>query len=457
MRFERARAAKPGSPRSVRLGYCMNLHPSESLSDVEHALETFVSPLKARLSPGARFGVGMYLGAPVASALAADVGAQDALAARLRDGGIDPFTFNAFPYGGFQEDGLKTSVYAPTWMEPERLAYTVNVARVAARLNGERPGGHVSISTHPGAYGADLTDRSALRRCAENMARAVAELAAIREAGGPLIVLSIESEPDASARNARALAEYQIFARLVGSRVLQDEFGHSLPESGALMARHLGTCLDCCHSAVEFEEAAEAVRLAVYPERPTVAKPAAMPKRSAQYALEPTDPPPSSLGKIQFSSALRLPAPASAPGSEAALLALDEPRFLHQVTGLTAAGEFAHLADLPALSTELSSPDSPWRAAQEWRCHFHVPVDLTEAAGLKTTRAHADEILRLALQSGTPWPSTELHVEIETYTWSILPSAARSTPDDVVVGLEKEYAHVLGQLDSAGWSEAPTE
>ncbi len=470
MRFDRARAAqsggaqrqgsKSGSSRSVRLGYCMNLHPSESFTDVEHALETFVAPLKSRLSPSASFGVGMYLGAPVARELAADVGAQDALAARLRDGGIDPFTFNAFPYGGFQEDGLKTSVYAPTWMEPERLAYTVNVARVAARLNGERPGGHVSISTHPGAYGADLTDRSALRLCAENMARAVAEFAAIRDAGGPLIVLSIESEPDASARNARALAEYQIFARLVGSRVLQDEFGRSLPESGALMARHLGTCLDCCHSAVEFEDAVDAVRLAALPEGPPRSKPGATPKKSARGSSVPTVPPPSSLGKIQFSSALRLPSPAAAPESQAALLGLDEPRFLHQVTAQTAAGEFVHLADLPALRSELASGDSPWLAAREWRCHFHVPVDLLEAAGLQTTRAHADEILRIALEPETKWPSNELHVEIETYTWSILetesPKAAPA-PDEIVLGLQKEYAHVVDQLHASGWSGTPAE
>lgn len=455
MRFERARAAKSRASRSVRLGYCMNLHPSESLSDVELALETFVAPLKERLSPAAPFGVGMYLGAPVARELAADVGAQDALADRLRSGGIDPFTFNAFPYGGFQRDGLKTSVYAPTWMDPERLAYTVNVARIAARLNGERPGGHVSISTHPGAYGADLTDRSALRLCAENMARAVGELAAIRDAGGPLIVLSIESEPDASARNARALAEYQIFARLVGSRVLQDEFGRSLGDSGALMARHLGTCLDCCHSAVEFEEAHDAVRLACLPEGPPPVKPGFTPKKSARVHGEPPAPTPSSLGKIQFSSALRLGRPGEAPASQAALLGLDEPRFLHQVTARTAAGEFVHLADLPDLQEELGSSDSQWRSAEEWRCHFHVPVDLAEAAGLKTTRAHADEILRLALQPDTLWPSEELHVEIETYTWSILRTEApvpTPGPAEIVQGLEKEYAHVVAQLDAEGWS-----
>lgn len=422
MRF--ASAARRDRGRAVTLGYCLNLHPAESLDDVRRALDVHVAPLAERLGGGAPFGVGMYLADGAARELCADEGALEGFAAYVAERGLDPFTYNAFPFGGFQEDGLKERVYAPDWRTDERLEYTVNVARVAARLFAERPAAegarHVSISTHPGAYGASITDRSGLRRCAEQMARAVGELARIEAAGGPRIVLSLESEPDASSRNSRALAEFLMFARLMGGRVLQDEFGASLEDSGALMGRHLGTCLDCCHSAVEFEDPAETVALC-----------------TREWPL----------GKVQFSSALRLQAPGQDPAARERLLAMDEPRFLHQVTGM-AGSEFMHLPDLPALAAELGSGSSSWLDADEWRCHFHVPVDRGEG----TTGEHAGAVLAAALGSDAAFQaSDELHVEIETYTWSVLEGGAAP---DVAEGLAAEYEHVIERLGEAGWERA---
>ena len=421
MLFSRDGAAADG-PRAVRLGYCLNLHPSETLADVERALEDFVAPLSERLGTGREFGVGMYLGEGPARALASDESALERFAERVRALGVDPFTYNAFPQGGFQEDGLKERVYEPDWRTAERLAYTIDVGRVAARLAGGA-GRTIAISTHPGAYGAEITDRSGLRACAEGMARAVGEFARIEAEGGPRLVLAVEAEPDASARNSRALAESLMFARLVGTRVLTDEFGHPAEVTAGLMERHLGTCLDCCHSAVEFEEPGLAVELA--------------------HMGGP-------LGKIQFSSALRLEAPAAHPAARAALLGLDEPRFLHQVTA-RAAGEFWHLADLPALREAVADAEGPWARADEWRCHFHVPVDLERAAGLATTRDHADAVLRAALARPS---AEELHVEIETYTWNVLPESAGAPTDGAAVidGLEREYRHVLDLLGAEGWS-----
>ena len=366
----------------------------------------------------------MYLGEGPARALASDESALERFAdLPLRALGVDPFTYNAFPQGGFQEDGLKERVYEPDWRTAERLAYTIDVGRVAARLAGGA-GRTIAISTHPGAYGAEITDRSGLRACAEGMARAVGEFARIEAEGGPRLVLAVEAEPDASARNCRALAESLMFARLVGTRVLTDEFGHPAEVTAGLMERHLGTCLDCCHSAVEFEEPGLAVELA--------------------HMGGP-------LGKIQFSSALRLEAPAAHPAARAALLGLDEPRFLHQVTA-RAAGEFWHLADLPALREAVADAEGPWARADEWRCHFIVPVD----RGRARRRPGDDEgPRRRGPAGGAGRPSAEeLHVEIETYTWNVLPESAGAPTDGAAVidGLEREYRHVLDLLGAEGWS-----
>ena len=66
---------------------------------------------------------------------------------------------------------------------------------------------------------------------------------------------------------------------------------------------------------------------------------------------------------------------------------------------------------------------------------------------LGTTREHADAILGLLLDAPASWTTPELHLEIETYTWSILEEAG-----SVVDGLEREYGHLLGLLRGAGWS-----
>ncbi len=411
----------PSSDRVVRVGYCLNLHAAETLADVRRAIESFSVPLRDRLDPGgAGFGVGMYLAAGAARALREDPGALRGLRDFLREQRIDPFTFNAFPFGGFQEDGLKARVYQPNWMEAERVDYTVDVAWAAAGLveaSRDEPR-MVSISTHPGAYGADIEDRSGLRRCAEGMGRALGEFVRIEEETGVRVVLSLESEPDASARNSRALAEYLVFARLIATRVLQDEFGADVEGAARLAARHLGTCLDCCHSAVEFEAPEDSLALATHG---------------------------GPLGKVQVSSALRLPTPAQHPGAREELLAMDEPRFLHQVTA-RADGNFLHLPDLPALSAALAEEGSPWASAEEWRCHFHVPLDQSSFGALGTTRDHADRIVDALLADPSAWSTPELHLEIETYTWSIL-----GDPGQVVGGLEREYRHLTDRLGAAGW------
>jgi hypothetical protein len=217
------------------------------------------------------------------------------------------------------------------------------------------------------------------------------------------------------------------------------------------MQRHLGTCLDCCHAAIEFEHDT-------------------IERWNASGAV---------LGKLQFSSALALIDPGRHPSARETLLALDEPRYLHQVTGLLGDRRL-RVDDLPdlrrALSRESSarmadsggkprgasddSSASDWERCREWRCHFHVPVDLqrvsdgpaserNDAAALTTTRAEADRILSrvLALEA---WRPPELHVEIETYTWDVLPGPARGA-GSLVDGLGREYAHVIGELERAGW------
>lgn len=402
MRFQNP--AHPG--RSVRLAYCLNLHPADTLAGLLEGLRGITLPLRERIAPGRTFGVGMYVPARLAAELTQGEEWRS-LKAVLEEHDLDPFTWNAFPYGGFGADGLKARVFEPTWAEPERRSFTQDVARLATLL-ARRPskGEHVSISTHTGWHTSRTPDARVAFR---NLAYVGVQLSAARDPADARLVVSLEPEPRSTANDTRELA--------------------ALYEGALSRAKWsaLGTCLDTCHAAVEFEDPSESIA------------------RSTHGAL---------LGKLQFTSALALRPERRADVD--ALLALDEPRYLHQVTARSADGELLRVGDLPELRTALDGPDGErwWRGA-ELRCHFHVPVDLAHLAEgpLGTTREHADATLAAALARPERWGTDDLHVEIETYTWDVLPRAARG-PGELVDGLEREYRHVLERLAAAGWNPA---
>ncbi len=407
--------------RTVRLSYCLNLHPADTLEGLYEGLERITEPLHARLAPGREFSVGMYLPAALARALASDAERLRELRAWLGSRGLDPSTFNAFPYGGFAHIGLKAGVFAPEWWDETRLQYTLDVAQVAARLlPSAGPERHISISTHTGAHSSRVlaVELDSTRRTVfANWVAIATQLARIEREQGTRVVLSVEPEPRSLTESCATLAE--VFAR---EKLLRE----AQPESLAAIARHLGICLDTCHAAVEFE-AADA------------------PWRDALAASG------AGVGKVQFTSALSVLDPQGNEFGRRALLELDEARYLHQVTG-QGPDAVARAGDLPELRAGWAEPQSAWHACTEWRCHFHVPVDLDTlgASGLSTTRDYADRVLALQLAAPERWPSRELHVEIETYTWDVLPREARGA-GALVDGLEREYRHVLAQLAASGW------
>ncbi len=416
------RWTRPGETAALRLAYCLNLHPADDLAGVLDGLRRVTLPLRERVAPGAKFGVGMYLGAELARHLAAPAGADDL--ARLRDflveNDLDPFTFNAFPFGGFHEAGLKQAVFDPGWDDPARCAFTLDVARVAVALGSEAE--FLSISTHTGFFAADAEERSQREsRSVRALLTAALGLARLEEETGRRIVLALEPEPGANCGRTYDLVRLH---RLLQSAAASD---HDDPEAAhAAHARHLGTCLDACHAAVEFESPWEAFGFARTGGAP--------------------------VGKLQFTSALALKNPRDDEARER-LLAMDEPRYLHQVRAVDGE-ERLEASDLPELREALADRRSPWWRAREWRCHFHVPVDLAavgDTPALATTRTAADELLDLVAAPSTHLGVPERHVEIETYTWDVLPGPTR-TPADLVTALEREYTHVTTRLQAAGWT-----
>jgi hypothetical protein len=89
--------------------------------------------------------------------------------------------------------------------------------------------------------------------------------------------------------------------------------------------------------------------------------------------------------------------------------------------------------DLPVAlaSTEL---------AEEWRIHFHVPLYAQPIAGLATTIDHTLALLDWLAAS----PGACHHLEMETYTWAVLPPGLKSA--SVTDQLVREYEWILPQL-----------
>jgi hypothetical protein len=77
--------------------------------------------------------------------------------------------------------------------------------------------------------------------------------------------------------------------------------------------------------------------------------------------------------------------------------------------------------------------------SEEWRVHFHVPVFIDDLGLFSSTRDFLETILDMhKVDPISP------HLEIETYTWDVLPDAVRSRTIDESIA--KEMSWVLERL-----------
>ncbi|RSN74284.1 xylose isomerase [Streptomyces sp. WAC 05379] len=376
---------------TVHLGYCSNVHQAEDLDGVIAQLADHAEPVRERLGTG-RFGIGLWLARGVVGELVDDAGALGRLRSELRARGLETVTLNAFPYAGFHREVVKKDVYLPDWADEARLKYTLDCARVLAALlpDDVRQG---SVSTLPLAWRAPWPrDRAEEARRA--LDRLTTGLAALESRTGRRIRVGFEPEPGCVVETTT----------------------QAVRELGGLDPDRLGVCLDACHLAVQFEDPAAALH------------------RLAEAGLP--------VVKLQASCAVEAARPAD-PDARAALHRLAEPRFLHQ-TRTTADGVVLGVDDLPdALGGGLPDAGGPWRV------HFHAPLHTQPEPPLRTTSAQLDQVLA-GLLGG---PSADCaHIEVETYTWSVLPEP----PADLPGGIAAELAWARDRLTGLGLKEDPS-
>src|SRR5262249_34918771 len=71
------------------------------------------------------------------------------------------------------------------------------------------------------------------------------------------------------------------------------------------------------------------------------------------------------------------------------------------------------------------------RGAREWRIHFHVPLFLERLGAFRNTQPYLKDLLaRVRATAPTA------HLEVETYTWDVLPEEHRRLPIDDAIARE---------------------
>jgi len=385
------------------LSYCSNIHPAESWTQVMANLQTHLLPVRDALVKDEPFGIGLRLSAKAANDLTQAAAMQE-FKTFLKDNNCYVFTINGFPYGPFHGTQVKEDVYLPDWKDDERLHYTNQLADLFAQFLPKGMSG--SISTVPGAFKARVTSEADIQRMAGQMVTHVAHLVKLEQRTGASIVLALEPEPccflETIDESVAFFTEYLFSDSSIDHLTSLLNVGKT--EATALLKNHLTLCFDLCHAAVEFEDAQSCIDKL----------------RQAQI----------NTGKVQISAGLRF---TNASKSTTELLKpFDDNVYLHQVVEHHN-GRINRYTDLPEAFAQIeNSTDTDNR---EWRVHFHVPIFLDALGEYSSTQFFITEFMALHRDS----PVTD-HLEVETYTWNVLPEHCKTDDIDDAIIRELNWA-----------------
>jgi hypothetical protein len=377
----------------LHLAYCTNIHRGETWRETIAALQTHALAVRERVCPRDPFAIGLRL-----SHLAAVELSEPKMLLEfqrwLEKNSCYVFTINGFPYGQFHGTRVKEQVYAPDWTSPERLAYTNRLFDLLAKL---LPAGiEGSVSTVPGSFKEFITSREQEKLIRKNVWRSVEHIARASGKSKRQLHLGLEPEPLGLLENSTETIQF--FAQLRAEH-----------KNDPRLDEHLGINYDCCHFAIEFEEPQNAI-------------PALQ-----QAGIK--------ISKLHLSSALKTKQTAEA---RKALEKFADDVYLHQVIARDADGKLKFFRDLPdALSCHSSLVT---RHPAEWRIHFHVPLHAPAAPPFENTNDHLLGVLDLLAAN----PKLCSHLEMETYTWEVLPPELKSR--SVVGQLVAEYDWTRARL-----------
>jgi len=388
------------------LTYSTLVHPADNWDQLWTSLTTYLPQVKARVSPNQPFGVCIRLAAPSAETLASNRGERDKLKRFLADHDMFVYTANAFPYGAFKGTIVKEQVYEPDWRTEERTQYTINVADILADVAPE--GVSPSIQTAPLGFKPRVTGTDVVDSYTEHVLRVAAHLVKLEAETGRLVTLGLEPEPRCFLETTDEAVDYFTNHLYTGKAAARLAKLAGIPVSEALGAlrRHLGVVFDIGHQAVGFENITASLQKLVDAGIPIV--------------------------KLQEAAAMHIPKVTEA--TVEALGRFAKTVYLSQTVEKNN-GHLTHFLNLEDAFAAWKKNPGP----REWRVHFHVPVFLDDLGAFGTTRFALEEALRF--HKATP---LSRQLEIETYTWDVLPDHLKT--GDIVDYVCREIEWVRGQL-----------
>ena len=389
------------------LTYSTLVHPADDWEKLYHSLVTYLPKVKARIAGNKSFGVCIRLSANTAQTLAASATERDKLKKFLADNDMYIYTANAFVYGHFKGEKVKEQVYEPDWRGEERTQYTINVANILADVCPE--GVAPSIQTSPLGFKPRVTGGDVVASYTDHVLRVIAHLVALEAKTARTVRLALEPEPFCFLETTDETVEY--FNKHLYSGAATEKLARlaQLPiaEANAALRRHLGIVYDICHQAVEYEDITA----------------------SLQKLVDGGVP----IFKLQEAAALYVP--------EVTQGAVDTLKkyaktIYHTQTMEKRNGKINRYLNVDdAIAAFEKDPSGP----REWRTHIHVPVFLDDLGQFRTTRFAIEDALRFHKQK-----PLSRHLEVETYTWDMLPDSLKT--GDIVDYVCRELDWVRGQL-----------
>ena len=388
------------------LTYSTLVHPGDDWAQMSESMKTYLPQVKARVCPDKPFGVSLRLSASSADTLVKDGAARAELKDFLARNDMYLYTVNAFPYGAFKGTTVKEQVYEPDWRSDARARYTMNVADILADVAPA----HVmpSIQTPPLGFKPRVTGPDVVAEFIRQLTGVTSHLIELERKTGKVVTLAIEPEPYCYLETTDETVKFfqeQMYSGATAA-ALAKQSGLPIAEAHMALRKHVGTVFDICHQAVEFENISEALQKLVDAGVP--------------------------IFKLQEAAAMRVP--------NVTQELVDTLKRYTKTIYLTQTiekkdGRITRFLNLEDAFKAWETNPGP----REWRIHFHVPVFLDDLGAFKTTRFAIEEALKFHKKN-----PLSRQLEIETYTWDVLPDNLKT--GDIVDYVCREIDWVRGQL-----------
>jgi hypothetical protein len=389
------------------LTYSTLVHQTDNWDQLWKSVNTYLPAVKARVAPHEKFGVCLRTSAPSVELLSQEPSKVADLKQFFKDNDLYLYTANAFVYGVFKKQVIKEDVYEPDWATPERREYTKKVATLLAELAPE--GINPSIQSAPLGFKPKVTGEDVVDAYTSNVIDVVAHLVDLKKRTGKTVTLGLEPEPRCYLETTDETITYfkdRLFSGATAKR-LAKATGLNEADAAQAMRDYMGVVFDIGHQAVGYEDIPASLQKLV--------------DNGVQIV------------KLQEAASMYIPEVTQKTVDE--LQKFAKTIYLSQ-TCQKKDGKMTWFLNLEDAFEDWYKNPGP----REWRTHFHVPVFLNDLGGnFGTTRFALEQAL--AFHKKTPLST---HLEIETYTWDVLPDHLKT--GDIVEYVTRELDWVKGQL-----------